>query len=132
MPEFELMTGFARAVADDATLAAGAGLLATLRGETFGIGASDGTRGADAAALVMLALFAVLFTLIIVVARGFARRAANPAPEQVLLDEVGRSPGRAAGETRQAAPDTASDPANGTESGKPWQKPDDWWRRMPQ
>lgn len=116
----------------DAAATTANGLLATLRGETFGIGASEGTRGADIAALVMLSLFAILFTLIIVVARGFAKRAAHPAPEQVLLDEVGGRRGAAAGDHRARTPAADGQAAGDRAPGAPWEKPDDWWRRMPQ
>ncbi len=115
-----------------AAITAGDALLATLRGESFGIGASEGARGADAAALVMLALFAVLFTLIVLVARGFAKRAANPLPEQVLMDEVDGDTGRAATGMDASSAGTDAEAAAGRTAREPWEKPDDWWRRMPQ
>lgn len=117
--------------------------LATLRGETFGIGATEGTAGADAAAMVMLALFLFLLTLILLVARGLARRAANPLPEQALIEDLNGWMNGAGndGQAREPRDPSLSGTVPSAESNgethaeparEPWEKPDDWWRRMPQ
>lgn len=118
-------------------------MLATLRGETFGIGATEGVKGADVAALVMLALFLFLLSLILLVARSLAKRAANPSPEQVLLQDIAADNPVGTGLTgppsgnpwRQHgdAPSDSTADDGATEAGRdPWEKPDDWWRKMPQ
>jgi hypothetical protein len=108
---------------------------ATLRGDTFGIGATEGTVGADAAAMVMLTLFLVLLTLILLVARGLAKRAANPLPEQALLEDI--QPNSAERTIHRDAAKEGIDEnfpderdRHSKRDADPWEKPEDWWRKI--
>lgn len=80
---------------------------------------ADPSPAADAMAVFLLALVALLTAGFGLLALHLRRRAANPCPVAELLDSLedeGRSPTRPAG--------SAEPPAN----DGPWTRPSDWWK----
>jgi len=97
--------------------ASASALLASLRGEGFGIENGQSASAADGAALVMLGVVFFVVGMLAVFAWNMKRRSHRPDPTLEFLDRLAQE------EKSKPAAGEPTTPAEG------WERPADWWKK---